>query len=124
MMKTVAELQERKIQALKAMNAYHEASGGYRILVGMATCGRAAGAEPVMQTLLDEVKKRNLTHVDVKETGCIGVCRFEPMFEVYDASGKRVTYVKMDEEKTLRVVTEHLVNKKPVLDYTIGAFNG
>ena len=122
-MKTVAELNERKIQALKAMNAYRE-KNGYRVVVGMATCGRAAGAEPVMQAIVDEVKKRNLQNVVVQETGCIGVCRFEPMVEVYDPSGKKVTYVKMDAEKALRIVAEHLVNRKPVVDYTIGAFNG
>lgn len=60
----------------------------------------------------------------VQETGCIGVCRFEPMVEVYDPSGKKVTYVKMDAEKAHRVVAEHLVNRKPVVDFTIGAFNG
>jgi NADP-reducing hydrogenase subunit HndB len=122
-MKTVAELNERKIQALKAMNAYRE-KNGFRVVVGMATCGRAAGAEPVMQAIVDEVKKRNLQNVVVQETGCIGVCRFEPMVEVYDPSGKKVTYVKMDAEKAHRVVAEHLVNRKPVVDFTIGAFNG
>ena len=122
-MKTVAELNERKIQALKAMNAYRE-KNGFRVVVGMATCGRAAGAEPVMQAIVDEVKKRNLQNVVVQETGCIGVCRFEPMVEVYDPSGKKVTYLKMDAEKAHRVVAEHLVNRKPVVDFTIGAFNG
>lgn len=122
-MKTVAELNERKIQALKAMNAYRE-KNGFRVVVGMATCGRAAGAEPVMQAIVDEVRKRNLQNVVVQETGCIGVCRFEPMVEIYDPSGKKVTYVKMDAEKAHRVVAEHLVNRKPVVDFTIGAFNG
>lgn len=122
-MKTVAELNQRKINALKAMNAYRE-KDGYRVVVGMATCGRAAGAEPVMNAIVEEVKKRNLQNVVVQETGCIGVCRFEPMVEVYDASGKKITYVKMDAEKALRVVAEHLVNRKPVVDFTIGAFNG
>lgn len=122
-MKTVAELNQRKLEAQKNMDAFKKIDG-YRVVVGMATCGRAAGAEPVMQAIVEEVKKRNLSNVVIKETGCIGVCRLEPLVEVYDATGKKVTYVKMNAEKAARVVAEHLVNRKPVIDYTIGAYKG
>ncbi|MEE0777273.1 MAG: NADH-ubiquinone oxidoreductase-F iron-sulfur binding region domain-containing protein [Bacillota bacterium] len=87
----------------------------------MATCGIAAGARPVLETLAVEVKKRDLDQVTVTQTGCIGVCRLEPLVEVYGPDGGKVTYVKMNSEKALEVVEKHLVGGEPVLDYVIGS---
>ena len=98
-----------------------EKSEGYRVIVGMATCGIAAGARPVMKTLLEELQLRNITDVPVTMTGCIGVCRLEPIVEVIDPGGEKVTYVKMDESKAKRVVAEHIVNGNVCTDLTIGA---
>jgi len=53
-------------------------------------------------------------------TGCIGVCRLEPIVEVIDKDGNKVTYVKMTPEKVTRVVTEHIVNGRVCVDLTIG----
>ena len=118
--KTLQELQEIREKAKRDIELRKE-TDGYRVVVGMATCGIAAGARPVMLALLDEVSKRNLKNVTVTQTGCIGVCRLEPIVEVYNPDGEKVTYVKMNPEKVTRVVTEHLVNGCPVMDFTIGS---
>ena len=92
-----------------------------RVVVGMATCGIAAGARPVLTAFLEEVAKRELKNVTVTQTGCIGVCRLEPIAEVYVPGEEKVTYVKLTPEKVPRIVAEHLVNHSPVTEYTIGA---
>ena len=91
------------------------------IKVGMATCGIAAGARPVLTTMVDEVAKRQLNNVVVTQTGCIGICQFEPVVEVVTPDGEKTTYVKMTPEKAVRVVNDHLVNGNVVTEYTIGA---
>jgi len=90
-------------------------------VVGMATCGIAAGARPVLTAIVDEVNRRKLKNVTVTQTGCIGVCRFEPIVEIYEPGKEKVTYVNMDENKARQVVSEHLVNQRVVDEYTIGA---
>jgi len=119
-MKSVAELEEIRKKALEQMGI-RKNKGGMRIVVGMATCGIAAGARPVMNAIIEELKKRNINDVNVSMTGCIGVCRLEPIVEVINADGSKVTYVKMTPEKAVRVVAEHIVNGRVCIDYTIGA---
>ena len=87
----------------------------------MATCGIAAGARPVLTAFLEEIEKRDLKNITVAQTGCIGVCRLEPIVEVYVPGQEKVTYVKMSPDKVPAVVSEHLVNGRVVTDYTIGA---
>lgn len=120
-MKSLKELEEIKQRTLDSVNLRKDRSGGIRVVVGMATCGIAAGARPVLLSFLEEVKKRNLGNVTVSQTGCIGVCRLEPMVEVYLPGEEKVTYVKMTADKVKRVVAEHIVNGHPVTEYTIGA---
>lgn len=119
-MKSLAELEEIRKKTLEEI-ALRTNKGGVRIVVGMATCGIAAGARPVMNAFMDELKKRNLNNVSVTMTGCIGVCRLEPVAEVIDADGSKVTYVRMTPEKAARVVAEHIVNGRVCSEYTIGA---
>ena len=92
-----------------------------RVVVGMATCGIAAGARPVLAALVEEVSKRQLKNVVVTQTGCIGVCRLEPIVEVFVPGQEKVTYVKMTDEKARRVISEHLANGQVIEEYTIGA---
>ena len=92
-----------------------------RIVVGMATCGIAAGARPVMLEFVEELKRRGIDNVTVAQTGCVGMCRLEPMVDVYVKGQEKVTYVHMSPDKVARVVTEHIVNGRPVDEYTIGA---
>ena len=86
-----------------------------------ATCGIAAGARPVMLAFMDEIAKRHLDHVTVSQTGCAGMCRLEPMVDVYVPGQEKVTYVKLTPEMVPRIVTEHIVNGRTVEEYTIGA---
>ncbi len=120
-MKSLAELQEIRNKVLGQVNLRKEREEGIRIVVGMATCGIAAGARPVLNALMSEISKRNLVDVTVTQTGCIGMCRLEPIVEVYMPGADKVTYVKMSEDKVARVIAEHIVNKQPVVEYTIGA---
>ncbi|QSX05192.1 (2Fe-2S) ferredoxin domain-containing protein [Sedimentibacter sp. zth1] len=91
-----------------------------RIVVGMATCGIAAGARKVLNTLVEEVAKRNIKNVQVVQTGCIGMCTFEPIVEVCEKGKEKVTYINIDEEKAKRIIAEHIVNNQIVSEYTIG----
>lgn len=120
-MKSLAELAKIREEALKKVDIRKERKGT-RIVVGMATCGISAGARPVLTALLEEVKKRNLTDVEVTQTGCIGVCKLEPIVEVYKEGEDKVTYVDMSAEKARRVIAEHIVNGKVVSECTIGAY--
>lgn len=119
-MKSLAELEAIRQKTLDQVNLRREHQGT-RVVVGMATCGIAAGARPVMLAFLDEVGKRNLLDVTVAQTGCIGMCRLEPMVEVTLPGQDKVTYVKVKPDMVPRIVAEHIVNGKPVDEYTIGA---
>lgn len=119
-MKTLKDLEEIRQRTLESVNLRKDRTGT-RIVVGMATCGIAAGARPVLLALLEEIKNRNLQHMTVAQTGCIGVCRLEPMVEVYPPGGDKITYVNMTADKVKRVVAEHLVNGQIVNEYTIGS---
>lgn len=118
-MKSLAELEEIRKKTLDQMSL-RKSNDGMRVIVGMATCGIAAGARPVMTAFVEELNKRNMTDVTVTMTGCIGVCRLEPIVEVIDKDGNKTTYVKMTPEKAARIVAEHIVNGRVCADYTIG----
>ena len=120
-MKSIAELEAIKKKVLDSVNLRKEREDGIRVVVGMATCGIAAGARPVMTAFLEEIAKRQLGNVVVEQTGCIGVCRLEPIVEVYIPGSEKITYVKMDAEKAVKVVNETIVNGKVINEYTIGA---
>ncbi|MBQ7794567.1 MAG: (2Fe-2S) ferredoxin domain-containing protein [Clostridia bacterium] len=120
-MKSLAELQEIRNRTLNNIIMRKEDGQGVRVVVGMATCGIAAGARPVMSAFVEELAKRNLSNVTVTQMGCIGACRLEPIVEIIAPNEEKVTYVKMTPEKAARVVAEHIVNKQVVTEYTIGA---
>ena len=119
-MKSLAELHAIK-EKMQGKVALREGSGDKRVVVGMATCGIAAGARPVLNAFVEQVSEAGLTaSVTVTQTGCIGICQFEPVVEVFEAGKEKVTYVKMTADKVARVVEEHLKGGKPVAEYTIG----
>jgi len=119
--KTLAELQAIREKMQREMGMREQNDDQIRVVVGMATCGIAAGARPVLTAFLEEVAKRELKNVTVTQTGCIGVCRLEPIVEVYVPGQEKVTYVKMKPDMVPAIVSEHLVNGKVVAEYTIGA---
>ena len=118
-MKTLEELSAIR-DRMKNKVAIRDESNETRIVVGMATCGIAAGARPVLAAFVEEVDKAGLNgKVSVTQTGCIGMCRLEPIVEVIAPNGEKTTYVKMTEDKVAKIVHEHLVNNKVVAEYTI-----
>lgn len=121
-MKSLEELAAIRDKMKNIVNTREADENSIRVVVGMATCGIAAGARPVLNAFTDEVARRELANVTVTQTGCIGICQYEPVVEVYQPGKEKVTYVKMTAEKAARVVGEHLVGGKPVDEYTIGAF--
>ena len=123
-MKSLAELQAIREKTLNRINLRKEEEGEVvRVVIGMATCGIAAGARPVMLAFMEEIQKRNLQHVTVSQTGCIGMCRYEPMLDVILPGKEKVTYIHVKPEMVPRIVAEHIVNGQPVEEYTIGAAN-
>ena len=118
-MKSLAELAAIREKMQNKVNL-REGEGGTRVVVGMATCGLAAGARPVLNTFVEEIAGAGLSDkVTVTQTGCIGICQYEPVVEVYEAGKEKVTYVKMNPEKAKKVVEEHIKNGKTVAEYTI-----
>lgn len=119
-MKSLAELQAIRNKMIDQVNLRKEDNIDTRVVVGMATCGIAAGARPVMLEFVEEIKRRGLENVTVSQTGCVGMCRLEPMVDVYVKDQEKVTYIHMTPEKVARVVNDHIVNGHPVEEYTIG----
>ena len=120
-MKSLAELAAIRAKMKDQVTLRKDDNVDTRIVVGMATCGIAAGARPVMLAFIEELKKRGIENATVAQTGCVGMCRLEPMVEVYVKGQEKVTYVHMNPDKVARVVGEHIVNGKPVDEFTIGA---
>ena len=110
-MKSLAELKAIKERMQSGVNMRGDHEGSTRVAVGMATCGIAAGARPVLSAFTEEVAKRNLGNVVVTQTGCIGICQYEPVVEIFVPG----------QEKVARVVNDHIVNGNVVTEYTIGA---
>jgi len=121
MKKSIEELNAIRERMKQTIQMRSDNSNNVRVVVGMATCGIAAGARPVLAALVDEVNRRQLKNVTVAQTGCIGVCRLEPIVEIYEPGKEKVTYVKVDENKARMIVAEHLVNQRVIEEYTIGA---
>ena len=120
-MKSLEELAAIR-NKMKDKVALRENNGDIRIVVGMATCGIAAGARPVLNAFVEEVNKQGLTDkATVTQTGCIGMCRLEPIVEVFEGDKERVTYVKVKPAMVSRIVKEHILGGKPITEYTIGA---
>ena len=119
-MKSLAELQALRDSMKGRIGVRDDAEGNTRVVVGMATCGIAAGARPVLAALSEEVAKRGLANVTVAQTGCIGICQYEPVVEGYEDGKETVTYVKMNPEKAARVIEEHLKGGKVVTEFVVG----
>ncbi len=119
-MKSLAELTAIR-DKMKARVAIREGGADIRIVVGMATCGIAAGARPVLNAFVEGIAQAGLTEkVTVTQTGCIGICQYEPVVEVFVPGQEKVTYVKMTADKAKEVIEKHILNGKPVVEYTIG----
>ena len=122
-MKSLQELAAIREKMKDKVALRDSADNTIRVVVGMATCGIAAGARPVLSQFVEEVNAENLSDkVTVTQTGCIGICQYEPVVEVFENGKEKTTYVKMTADKAKRVVAEHLKGGKVVTEYTIGAY--
>lgn len=120
-MKSLAELAAIR-ERMQNKVVIREGMGTIRVVVGMATCGIAAGARPVLNAFVEGVTANELNEkVSVTQTGCIGICQYEPVVEIYEDGKEKVTYVKLDAQKAAEIVEKHLKNGQIVEEYTIGA---
>ncbi|HHU84432.1 MAG TPA: (2Fe-2S) ferredoxin domain-containing protein [Clostridiales bacterium] len=118
-MKSLEELAAIKAK-MQDKIVMREGSGSIRVVVGMATCGIAAGARPVLNAFVEEVSAAGLSDkVTVTQTGCIGICQYEPVVEIFEADKEKVTYVKINPDKVKEIVKDHLINGKVIKKYTI-----
>ena len=121
-MKSLAELAAIKDRMKANATMREDGDSATRIVVGMATCGIAAGARAIINEVTAELAKRDLEHVTVAQTGCIGMCRLEPIMDVIVPGQEPVTYVHLTPEKVSKIISSHVVNGVPVQEYTIGAY--
>ena len=120
MAKSIEELRAIREKMRDQIDLRQKDDNNIRVVIGMATCGIAAGARSVLNAFTEEARKRNLNNVTISQTGCIGLCQHEPMVEIFEPGKEKVTYIKMNPEKAAKVVLEHLVNRQIVADYTVG----
>ena len=120
-MKSLEELKAVRDRVKGIVHLRQDNSHKTHVVVGMATCGIAAGARPVLAAFVEAIEKNGLENVTVAQTGCIGICQYEPVVEIMEPGKEKVTYVKMTAEKAAQVVANHLVNGNVMTEYTIGA---
>lgn len=121
-MKSLAELAAIR-ERMQNKVVIREGAAKTRVVVGMATCGIAAGARPVLNAFVEEVDKAGLVDkVTVTQTGCIGICQYEPVVEIFEEGKEKVTYVKLDAAKAAEIVEKHLKGGNVIAEYTIGAY--
>jgi len=117
---TIKSLEDlRKIKAESQLQTKARKSNDSQIIIGMGTCGIAAGAREVMTAVLEELAKRNLNNVSVLQTGCIGMCQKEPLLDVVRPGEDRVTYGPVSPSDVPRIIAEHLVNGNIVEDLVV-----
>ena len=120
-MKSLEELMAIKQKMQDKVAVRNAENDNVRVVVGMATCGIAAGARPVLNAFVEGVNEAGLaTKVSVTQTGCIGLCQYEPIVEIYEKDKDKVTYIKLTAEKAKEVVEKHLKGGKVISEYTIG----
>lgn len=123
-MKSLEELKAIREKMQGQVGLRNESSDNTRVVVGMATCGIASGARPVLTAFSDAVLSKGLQNVTVTQTGCIGLCQYEPIVEIMEPGKEKVTYVKMTPEKAAEVVDQHLIRGQVVKKYTIAEMIG
>ncbi len=122
-MKSLEDLQRLRDEALKKMNVRY-IKGGYRIQVGMGTCGIASGAKQVLQGFIKELSARNITNVVVTQVGCMGECAYEPMAEVIDENGQSFVYCTINDRIITEIIESHLLNNIPIVKYLLTSRKG
>lgn len=122
-MKSLEELKAIREKKRRDIEMREDTNQNVRVVVGMATCGIAAGARPVLMEFVNGVADAGVEGVTVTQTGCVGLCEYEPIVEVFEPGKEKITYVKMTPDKAKRVLSEHLQNGRIVSEYTVGAIS-
>ncbi|MGI6164152.1 MAG: (2Fe-2S) ferredoxin domain-containing protein [Bacillota bacterium] len=117
-MKSMEDLERLKEETLQEIRL-RSSSGSPRIVVGMGTCGIAAGARETMLAMIDELRKRKKLDVTITETGCVGLCVKEPIVEVHIPGQQKVVYGNVDPSRGRQIVLSHIINHKPVDDWIL-----
>ncbi len=117
-MKSLADLQALREKA-KEQTRLRETDAGTKIIVGMGTCGIAAGARDVMAAIMDEISKRDISDVSVTQTGCVGMCEQEPIVEVIRRDQPKVTYGNINAEMARKIIAQHVINGQIVGEWVI-----
>ncbi|CVK20382.1 MULTISPECIES: ferredoxin [Sporomusa] len=117
-MKTIEDLKRLREQLKTKNNLRHD--GGIQVIIGMGTCGIAAGARKVLTAVLDEIAKRKLEDVKVRQTGCIGMCEQEVLLDVVRPGEPRITYGKVTPADVPKIIAEHVVNGRIIQELAIG----
>ncbi|MDY0294402.1 MAG: (2Fe-2S) ferredoxin domain-containing protein [Acholeplasmataceae bacterium] len=117
-MKSLEDLKNLRDEALKKMNVRY-IKGGYRIQIGMGTCGIASGAKQVLQGFLQEMQDRNITNCAVTQVGCMGECAYEPMAEIIDENGQSFVYCSITNEMIKEIIESHIINHEPIDKYLL-----
>lgn len=120
-MKSIADLKKLRDEA-KAMVEMRDTDKEYRVVVGMATCGIAAGAKPVLNALVEEAAKEKIANANITQTGCIGMCTLEPIVEIYNREGQKTTYVKVSPKTAVEILHSHVMEGKVLEEYTIANY--
>jgi NADP-reducing hydrogenase subunit HndB len=116
-LKTIADLQQIREQAQKDLRVRTET--GTKIIVGMGTCGIAAGARETMHTILEELNQRGID-AHVTTVGCIGMCSREPLVDIEQAGQPRITYCNVHPDMIPRLIEEHLLQGNVVQEWAMG----
>jgi NADP-reducing hydrogenase subunit HndB len=119
-MKSLEELRAIREKMQGQIGVRSEDDNTTKIVVGMATCGIAAGARPVLNRLVEDVNENHLQNVLVEQTGCIGMCEYEPIVEVFEPGKEKITYIRMNPEKADEIVKKHIIGGEVVEKYTLG----
>ena len=118
MKKSLEELRQIREATLDRLNN-RVSDQDYRVVVGMATCGIAAGARQTLLKFMSGLGERGISNVTVSQTGCLGMCSVEPIVEIYDKDGIKTTYISITEDKVERIIEEHIINKNVVSEFEI-----
>ena len=122
-MKTLEELKKLRDESLKKMTM-RDVKDGFRIQVGMGTCGIASGARPILNAFLEQIVDRELKNVTVTQVGCMGECAYEPMAELIDESGQSYLYCSLTIPIVREIVDKHIINHQPVTRYLLANRKG
>lgn len=122
-MKSLEDLKRIREQA-QAQIKLRTQESNTKIIVGMGTCGIAAGAREALMAILDELAKRNIQDVVVTQTGCVGLCEYEPLVNVVKPGHPKVTYMKVTPERARQIVASHIVNDQIINEWVLSTEEG